>query len=283
MSEELNSKRISLFPALPAVVNQVLESLSSRSVNDYEIIGTIESEPGMSAALLGMINHGLFGEVKLNSLSELIDMLGLPRLRFALLAYGFSRFCNENYANFGHTSGLSAKITWEHAISVAYFGVEIAKIIKYPRLEEVLLAGLIHDVGRQIIMINRPEEYSELLGSVYGVVVDIVAHERTKIGLSHDQVGAMLVGHWQLPESIASVIEFHHNCEAAEDHQILVHIITLANQLAVSQGTSFELCDEVDKDSNVSVHLLELSGDDIDELVKNFHQNAITFRKAFSF
>jgi len=280
LTQERSSKRISLFPALPETVGDVLERLASRTVNQYEIIGLIENQEKMAEALLKMLNQAMFGETKLNSITELVDMLGLPRMRYALLAYGLNRFCSDAYSQ-GHTTGLSAKITWEHAIAVAYIALELAKKLKYPRLEEVLLAGLIHDVGRQIIMLNRPEEYGELLGSVYGQIVDIVAEERTKLGLSHEHVGVMLVGHWQLPESISDVIEYHHSAETTSDNQLLVHLISLANQIAVGEGISFEQGEKVNKESNVSLYFLELTGEDIEDTILSFHQNINSFRSAF--
>ncbi|MBI4851877.1 MAG: HDOD domain-containing protein [Acidobacteria bacterium] len=281
MTEERNSKRISLFPLLPEDVSEVLERLSGRAVNQYEIIGLIENNQVMTEGLLKMLNKAMFGETKLNSLTDLVDMLGLPRMRYAVLAYGLNRFCTDTYLTHAHTTGLSAKITWEHAIAVAYIALELAKKIKYPRLEEVLLAGLIHDIGRQIIMLNRPEEYGELLGSIYGEVVDIIAQERTKLGLSHEHVGVMLVGHWHLPESISDVIEYHHNAETTSDNQILVHLVSLANQIAVSEGTSFEQGEKVNKDSNVSLYFLGLNGEDIDGAILSFHQNIGKFKSVF--
>jgi two-component system, cell cycle response regulator len=281
LAEERNSKRISLFPTLPEIVEEVLERLASRSVNQYEIIGLIESKEKVAEALLKMLNQAMFGETKLNTLSELVDMLGLPRMRYALLAYGLNRFCTDTYLARRHTTGLSAKITWEHAIAVAYIALELAKKIKYPRLEEVLLGGLIHDIGRQILMLNRPEEYGELLGSVYGEVVDIIAQERTKLGVSHEHVGVMLSGHWQLPKSISDVIEYHHSAETASDNQILIHLISLANQIAVGEGTSFEQGEKVNKESNVSLYFLELSGEDIEDAILSFRQNIDSFRSAF--
>lgn len=281
MAEERNSKRISLFPNMPEIVGDVLERLSGRGVSQYEIIALIESKEEMAQGLLKMLNQAIFGEEKLKTITDLVDMLGLPRTRYAVLAYGLNCFSRDTYSTRGHTTGLSAKITWEHAIAVAYIALELAKKIKYPRLEEVILAGLIHDIGRQIIMLNRPEEYGELLGSVYGEVVDIITQERKKLGVSHEYVGVMLARHWQLPDSISDVIEYHHNAETTSDNQVLVHLISLANQIAVSEGTSFEQGEKVNKDSNVSMYFLELSGEDIDDVTLSFHKNINNFKIAF--
>lgn len=281
MSETKNSNKLSAFPTLPTIVTELLEQLSSRTVTEYQITALIEGEEGMSASLLKIVNQAFFGETRLKNITEVIDMLGLPRMRYLVLAYGFNRFCTQNYATHGNTTGLSAKIIIEHAISVAYIALELAKQIKYPRLEEVLLAGLMHDIGKQVIMLNRPGEYGELLGSIYGEVVDIISQERTRIGLSHEQAGLILIDHWHLPDSIATVIENHHNCEEASEHQTLVHLISLANQIAVAEGTSFERGEPVNKESNISLYFLEISGDDLDKVVKNFRKNIGSFRAAF--
>jgi putative nucleotidyltransferase with HDIG domain len=282
LAEDRSSKRITLFPSLQDEVSEILDRLSSRTVNQYEIIGLIENNEKIAKTLLKMLNQAMFGEDKLDSITELVDMLGLPRMRYAIFIYGLKHFSTSTYQTVGHTTGLSAKITWEHAVSVAYIALELAKKIKYPRLEEVLLAGLIHDIGKQIIMLNRPEEYGELLGSIYGEVVDIIAQERTKVGYSHEQVGAILAERWQVPESINDVIEFHHNAEAASDNQVLVHLISLANQIAVSEGASFERGEKVNEGSNVSLYFLELSGADVQEVTLSFHKNINIFKAVFN-
>jgi two-component system, cell cycle response regulator len=274
-------QRLSILPALPEAATRLLDHLADRNVSEFEIIALLESEEGMAQRLLAIMNQGMFGETRITTLTDLIDLLGLPRLRSAIVAYAVNRLFFESVGAKGRTTGLSTKISWDHALSVAFLGTELARRIKYPRLEEVLLSGLIHDIGRFVMMINLLSEYGEILGEIYGQVVNIVEMERSRFGFSHEQAGVLLVRHWQLPESFEAAVNYHHNCELVPEHQTVVHIISLANQLAVLEGTSFERGEPIDTENNISLHYLKLSAADIDAIVTSYREHIGTFKAAF--
>jgi HD-like signal output (HDOD) protein len=67
---------------------------------------------------------------------------------------------------------------------------------------------------------------------------DYVAAERDVIGTDHAEVGALLAEHWNLPETLRSVIAHHHNpSNAPEADKILVYVIHLADFVAMMGGT----------------------------------------------
>jgi HD-like signal output (HDOD) protein len=279
--EEKISKRLSIFPALPEVASKLLEMLHDRNVDEYQLIAFIEGEEGMTTSLLNMTNQAMFGESKLDSLGEMMDMLGLPRLRSVILTYAVNRLYAESGAARGRTTGLSTKISWDHAISVALIAIGLARRVKYPRLEEILLAGLIHDIGRLVMMINVPSEYSELLGEIYGEVVNIADVERARIGFTHEEAGALLVSRWNLPDAILAVTQFHHSCDQATEFQTPVHLLALADQIALLLGTSFERGAEIDPESNSSLYYLKLSLADLDSVKAGYQERIDAFKAVF--
>lgn len=274
-------ERISFFPARNETITRLLEQIAERTIREFDIIAALQEEEGLVDKLLALTNQTMFGEAKLQNLDELIDLMGLPRLRNLLLTYEINLIYSEASLASGRTTGLSTRISWEHAISTALLAVELARIIKYPRLEEVMLAGVVHDLGRWIINLNMPREYGELLGQIYAQDVNVIEMELAQFGFTHEQAGAILLKRWHFPEPICAVAAYHHSCELASEHQNLVHIVTLANQLAVQEGTSFEHSGAIDLENNISRHYLTLTHEDCAVAVKRYRNGLSAYRKVF--
>jgi HD-like signal output (HDOD) protein len=62
--------------------------------------------------------------------------------------------------------------------------------------------------------------------------------ERELLEVTHDELGAELAKHWNLPEEIVAVIRYHHtpDAEAASDAQPLVRIVNVTEKLIPSFG-----------------------------------------------
>lgn len=282
LKEDSFSGRLSLLPALPEFTVKIVELLSGRNVSHYEIIGAIEEQQGMDEGLRALTNQAMFGgDAQLTTLTDLIDLLGLPRLRSVVVAYSVNHLFGTLSSARGHTAGLPTRISWEHALGVAFIAADIGRRIKYVRLEEALLAGLIHDIGRLVLLNNFPGKYSEVLAECYQQTVNINEVERAYIGISHDQASAVLIRHWQLPDALLAVAQYHHSCEQTPEHQTLVHLVTLANQIATLHGNSVERGEPIDPETNVSIQFLKLSAADLDQFVDRFKSHFETFRAKF--
>jgi hypothetical protein len=62
--------------------------------------------------------------------------------------------------------------------------------------------------------------------------------EREVLEISHDELGAELARHWNLPEEIITVLRYHHtpNVAEAEAGQPLAHMIYIVEKLLPSFG-----------------------------------------------
>jgi HD-like signal output (HDOD) protein len=54
------------------------------------------------------------------------------------------------------------------------------------------------------------------------------------VELTHDELGAELARHWNLPEEIISAIRYHHDVQKSDPAQPLARIINLAEKLLPS-------------------------------------------------
>src|SRR6202035_2465770 len=77
-------------------------------------------------------------------------------------------------------------------------------------VEESFTAGLLHDVGRLVLVANLSDQYQEACDRSKAEGITLVEAERAVFGASHAEVGGYLLGLWGLPISLVEAAVFHH-------------------------------------------------------------------------
>jgi HD-like signal output (HDOD) protein len=91
------------------------------------------------------------------------------------------------------------------------------------------MAGLLHDIGKYILLLTFEEEYLELLAMrKQSSESEMARLEIATFGATHGTVGAYLMSLWGIPLRIAQGIAFHHTPEMIKSTEfnpvIAVHV-----------------------------------------------------------
>jgi putative nucleotidyltransferase with HDIG domain len=106
-----------------------------------------------------------------------------------------------------------------------------------PNDDLTFLAGMIHDVGYSVLAhldVDRSDELQMRLLTEPDHLALLI--ERELVELTHDELGAELARHWDLPEEIVTAIRFHHDVQKSDPAQPLARIINLAEKVLPSFG-----------------------------------------------
>ena len=129
--------------------------------------------------------------------------------------------------------GLQERILWEHALVVALTGSAFSRAMRFPIAEEAFLAGLMHDIGKSVMVLKFPESYGALLRRLQEEGGDGLSMELDAFGFDHAMVGEALLASWNLAEGLEAVARWHHDpLQARVEHQRLVALVALGNQMA---------------------------------------------------
>jgi len=110
---------------------------------------------------------------------------------------------------------------WAHALGTAYGARWLAMRLGLEKAaEESFLGGLLHDVGKLLIL--RILERLEVQGRISDSVIDDV------INHMHCEKGAHLMTHWNMPEIYTLIVQRHHEA-ATEGGQAAMNLVKLAN------------------------------------------------------
>jgi HD-GYP domain-containing protein (c-di-GMP phosphodiesterase class II) len=76
--------------------------------------------------------------------------------------------------------------------------------------DEVFTGGLLHDIGKLVVVVHYPDKYSAVVNEVQHTGAPMVESERKVFGYDHCQVGSALAAQWRFPADTAQMIGAHH-------------------------------------------------------------------------
>ena len=229
--------RIRDLPPLPTLVSQVLQLLSNPETPLEEIEAVIGKDQALVAKLIQVGNSALYGGMqKVATLRKVLTRLGLKTIRNLVVAASTRSYFIHNRKGMR----IWGQFLWQHAVESGLAARRIAETTGYPEPEEAFIGGLVHDIGKLVILMLFAESYKEILKLKKVDQMTSTQAETQIVGCSHEQIGRLLLDRWNMPDSAKACAEYHHRYEECVDFGDLVAIVALANLLSRQYGTNPE-------------------------------------------
>lgn len=203
--------RAGSMPSLPNVYTKVMNLLESGVAALDQVAKLVAQDVAMSAKLLQVANSSYFGiGEQVSDIKHAVTMLGTELVKHIVLAI-------QVFRRYGKTADERALVDqiWRHSMSVAQAARKIAlyQTADEDLGEEAYTAGLFHDMGKLILLNARPDDFQrarELARTENRLAWEA---EDSVLGCNHAEVGAYLLGVWQMPLPIIEAVAFHHQPE----------------------------------------------------------------------
>jgi HD-like signal output (HDOD) protein len=221
--------RIDEFPPLPTFVARIMQLNADPESSLEDISRVVEAEVALSVSLLKMVNSPLLGLAqKVSSISRAIAVLGRNELMTLILTSAMFQTYKGFNQKKGHINALGSH-SFKCALTARYLGEKTGN-----QGSGLFLAGLVHDIGKNIIFLNVSDQELE---DLYPEEVDpqaALAHEVEHLGISHDVLGSRLLASWTFPLFLQVSAEYHHQPEMApQQHALYPLLIHAADNLVI--------------------------------------------------
>ncbi len=233
-------------PPIPATAIKALEMTNDPQVSVRDVQMVLAQDQALTARILRISNSSMYGlRREISTVSHAVAILGLDTTRSILAAA-----CVQQVFQTGmvRARDLGTKLLSDHSWGAGLCSRVIARTVRYPALEEAFLAGLMHDIGKPVLLKNLPDRYMPIINDVYRGEATFHDAELVVLGFSHAQVGAILAEKWNFPPQLAEAIGFHHDPGSAPKYGQLASITSLANKIMISLEIGFE------RDGGLVVH-----------------------------
>jgi putative nucleotidyltransferase with HDIG domain len=232
-------------PSRPSTYLELTQAVAREGVGCDEIARIVELDPAMAAKTLQLVNSAYFGLGRsISSIQEALLYLGVELLQgLVLSAHVFAAM------EAVQVEGFSLDGIQNHSLLAARMA---KRLVNDRRLaEEAFTAALVHDIGKIIIAMGMPERFAAVAREARESQRPFHEVERERMGVTHAEVGAYLLGMWGLPFVIVEAVAYHHCpsgiCAGPRDVLAAVHIASSLAEIAM-----------LDPDDPVADRLLDL-------------------------
>jgi putative nucleotidyltransferase with HDIG domain len=244
-------------PPLSRTNMRIPELLRDDNCSTKKLADAVGFDPMLATRLLKLANSSLFARLTpVNSIQQAIETLGRKSLydivMLGAMADGFAREI---------VASMYGRIIWEHSIVVGLLSRELSKTLRLRGTEEAFLCGILHDIGKILLLKAEPEIYQTLLD--LPSEAEMLRGEEATFGVTHAEIGAYVTHEWQLPATVCGVILYHHKPQISISSVVISHIVNVADTIANVNGYGLRLAEIEELTESESVRALRLETDQI--------------------
>jgi putative nucleotidyltransferase with HDIG domain len=225
------ASRLSI-PPLPAILSRIDEKLRDPDVGVREIGELVAQDPPLAARVLRVANSSYYGlKQPVVTVEHAASVLGINALRNMLMQVSL-------FQAWGHVTGggkIDLAALWKHSILTGQIASSLRKIAHAgldASPEEMYVAGLLHDIGKFVLLDTFPAELMKAIDASRETGEPQHVAEQRVIGMSHTQIGALIAKRWALPDSVSRAINYHHDVGTLARKDPIVGMIVVANELS---------------------------------------------------
>jgi len=200
---------ITSLPSLPPLFDRLMDLIESQETSATQIAEVINEDIAMAAQILKLVNSVFFNlSRRIETIHEAVSYLGLDILRQLVLAQHLFAQCSEQ-------ERVTFKLDelWQHSLCTATLAKAIAENdnVSVATSNSAYLAGLLHEIGKLILIRHLPDIYGEILQEVKLQGKSQVQTESERLGTNHAIIGGYLTSLWGLPHTITEAVALHHD------------------------------------------------------------------------
>jgi len=196
--------KLDRLPSAPRTYWQLTQTANRPDANLADIARIVTHDPAMSAKVLQIVNSAYFGiPQRIASIPHAVSYLGTALIKgLALTTHVFATMEGRR------TPGFSLEEFQAHSVGAGRLARRFLPDPK--RAEEAMTAALVHDIGKVVMAMSVPAQFSAAARRARQTSCPAYKIERDMIGVTHAEVGAYLLSAWGLPFTVVEAVAYHH-------------------------------------------------------------------------
>jgi putative nucleotidyltransferase with HDIG domain len=214
-------------PTIPETLNRILDLLEDPDSGARDLAEVMRSDPPLAAKILRLANSPLYRKQRtLTTIQEGVAVLGYRTVRQVALCVSVISTLAGECAERG--SPLDYRQLWRHGVTVGTLAGQLARLRGGLDPETVFTAGLLHDLGKFVLVLEFPGTYGSLLAERRREGRRLAEMERRELGFDHARAGEELANAWNFPVELAEPIGAHHDLQPPS---VPAAVVALADDL----------------------------------------------------
>lgn len=209
-------------PVFHRIASKLQRLLKSDNYSAADIVKIVSKDQAIASQVLKMSNSAFYAGLKPSkTIREAVIRLGLKSIINLAAVASQNRFYRSKIEEYDRMMNP----LWSHALGVAVGARWLSLHLGLDRLaEEAFLAGLLHDIGKLLLLKILEELYEgkQIPESMTnGIVIDILED-------MHCRQGERLMHHLNMPQVYCEVVGKHHD-DAYSGDNVILNLVSLSN------------------------------------------------------
>ena len=220
---------------MPDNISRLMDARIDSPPGHTQALSVIQNDPGLCADLLHLANDSCCeADGTVETIDDAVKHVGIqPLLQVIGVSYA-GKTIRQEFAALKHLDQY-----FQHSREISRCCSIMAEVLNLPGPQREMYAviGLIHDIGRLVIMIAGNKTSLPLMGTSWEEMLSIVRDEKQVLGLDHCEVGMQLCSKWNFSAVLNQGVLRHHTPLVDDDFNSVGAIIFIAHFVALSDFT----------------------------------------------
>ena len=223
-------ERIENLPTLPQLMEKFTRMIKDKTKSMSDVGEELAKDQVLTSKILRLVNSAFYGfPSRISSITHAMVLLGYDAIKGLIVSTSvFDKVNADVYP------------LWRHSIATSMITRSLGHALQLQDVEELAVAGLLHDLGKVVLWIEVPQEYRWAIANAEQTDRAMWQSEREVLGFDHADIGLWLCERWMLPPRLAEVIGYHHKPALAKANRQRVAVVAAAEAFARGMGQGAE-------------------------------------------
>lgn len=190
-----------------AVLTRTLRVLEDPRSSASDLAKVISEDEVVTGRLLSVVNSAFYGvSRRVTVVSQAVALLGYQTVRAIVIGATAFRMGDSKDPE---VRACREEI-WQHSMDCAAWSRSVATKLGYRFAEEAFVGGLLHDIGKLVLLTVLPEQYVPVLRQEVNTPDETVEFEQQALETDHLAAGGLIAERWRLPTRLRTCITQHH-------------------------------------------------------------------------
>jgi HD-like signal output (HDOD) protein len=225
----LHSLGLKSVPIMPGAAQEAFRIATNPNAEAHDFIDLLQGDEGLSSRVMKIANSVFYdrgGGSK--TITDAVNVIGIAELRNLINATALAGLFPVRHQ-------LRAEF-WGHNIATGITAKVVARALFPDFVDQVFLAGMMHDVGKLLILQQHVDNYERIVKKGLADGNESFVAEREVYPFDHSQVGQLIAEKWNFSGDLCKAIGEHHQPWSDIEAGSLASIAKLSDLISHSLG-----------------------------------------------
>jgi len=219
-------------PTIPTVLTEINAIFASPDGSAKDAARVIEKDPAIATRVLRLVNSSFYAlKNPVSNINLACSIVGLKVIKNVVI----QATVLQTFGGTKSVGGFDANWLWDHSFKTAVACRMLAERTQMTNglaKDDAYTCGLIHDIGKLILLDSQPERFAESLQLANKNKVPLARAEGEVFGFNHAHVGGLLANRWKLAPAVQAAVMYHHSPATNAEDWARGFLIKAANTIA---------------------------------------------------